>query len=668
MAVTDTRELHLSYDDDERSRALDVYLRLFLVVYLRRWPLMLLAAVVAAAGLGYFLRHNAINAPDRFQARTVLFYEPFVMKNYKPMDIKQLVALFERRSLLQSVKEELASGEGERELTSGPVKMTVPRGQNHLLAINAYGISSAHAVNLANTVAQRCLVAYREYREQELNGEIATLERAREQKQEQLNKVNDVLLKMAHDLNVVTVEEELARLQASIALQQAGLEEVRNNAVVLEARIKDNQRLLSGMEGAASTTLLRHGPQLQEFEKRLQALNRRLTEALHLYTEDNPKIASLRLEIQDCRREYDQYLKQNNIKDYNPDQILLFDKITMEQTKISSELKAIQLRAEGMAKRLAEEMARRKRLQEMLPQFRKEEQHRQRLWEDIKEVEAKIAEKNTLISVTGNEVKQIEACRDATVNIGFGWKKILIAIVGGIVFGMSLGAVLSFMHLLGGNVTDRVELLSFENLILLGKYPESPKLIRGGRELELAQSKVFRALRHVLKDQGGVIMVGVMPGGKDIEELDAALDWHFGMDGKKVAHVDLIAAEAFSGGEGGANDAIGDDLTSIHFSGVRGVLPLDSVSSFSPVELKMLQSDCQTLLTKFDLVVFHCQANFDSHDLLWEQIMDVADAMVLYVGAERTSRYSLHTVSLLQKRILKPIMTIMGVKRKWEQV
>ena len=82
----------------------------------------------------------------------------------------------------------------------------------------------------------------------------------------------------------------------------------------------------------------------------------------------------------------------------------------------------------------------------------------------------------------------------------------------------------------------------------------------------------------------------------------------------------------------------------------------------------MLQNDCEALLTKFDLVVIHRQTPFNSHDLFWEQVMDVADALVLYVGARRTSRYALHTVSILQKRILKPVMTIMGVKRKWEQV
>ncbi len=667
MVASETCELNLAYDDNGRSRALDAYIRLFGALYLRRWPFVLVIAVLVAGVLAYLLRYHAVHAPNRYQAHTVLFYEPYGLKDYRPMDIKQLVALFERRSLMRNVKEALKADEGERDLGPGPVKLEVPRNQRNLMVVRTYGITAPHAINLANTVAQRCLVEYRDFREQELTAEKATLGRTREQKQDQLNKVNDDLLRLTHELGVVTIEEELMRLQASIALQQASLEQVHNDAIVLEARKRDAERQLSGLDGNVSKTLMKHGAQLQAFETRLQGLNQRLAKALQSFTEDNPMVSALRQEIQDCRREYDKYLLQNGIKDYNSEHMLLFDKITAEQKKIATELQGLKLRGASMQKRLEEEMARRRKLLEMMPQFRQLEQRRQQLWDDIKDVDMRVAEKNTLISVTANEVKQIEPCREATENISFGAKKIVVAIVGGIIFGMSLGAVLTFLHLLFGNVNDRFELLSFENLTLLGKYPEDPKLIRGPREEELAQNKVFHAMRHVMKEQGGILMVGAMPGANCIPELEKALDRNFFLSGKKFAHVNMVAAEEFSQAET-TSDELGSQLVSIQFSGVRGVLPLDSLTSFSPVELKMLQTDCQILLTKFDVVVFHSEMKFSSHNLFWEQIMEIADALVLYVGARRTSRIALRTLSLLQKRVLKPVMTIMGVKRKWDQV
>ncbi len=623
--------------EQEQLRKLEAYRKIFLLLWLKYWPLSLaIFLIVVVMSLG-FVALKGICASDRFEAKTKLFFYPRESTMFRVVDSRQVLELFRRQSVLAQTGEKLGMPDGLKH----PIVISTEKNKPNLIILTANAESKDFATRIVNTFASFCISEYRNYRTQELAGQMVLLLKRKKELEVSIADAEAKQQSLVKSPGSLNLEQEFGRLRKEVSEELATLSEINIQYSNEEARQKKLTEQLKGSTG------IQHAAQLKlmlDDQERLQKEQVRLQQ---LYTEKNPRLRAVVSELATARETYQEFLKTNDIGDFTPNQLTQWETMQKALNSAQEKMDYLYENREALKKEIDVHQKAIAKLMAVMPEYNEAAILRASQVSLLHGTEEAIGELQLLIAAINSDASQAEEATSAVTQPLFSKKSVAICLVLALWVTGMVGIVLVWFEFVFGKVKNAKELSCFSELELLGEYPDQ-------MNAEVRDAVAQRICHGFLAASTGkrILFSGALEGGHAVPEIDEALEWAFKMNGTRFFRIRIAVSEEFSTEE--------TLLAAVQKFGDTGIMPVQNPHALSPAEQELLKSDVYKLLETYDIVGIQRDEAVTSSDLLFRQMMEMCEYSLLYFGAEATPRKLMRLAIKLRKETDCSVLAIVA--------
>lgn len=640
----------MSEQELEQMKKLELIRKQLQIILRSHIILTCVVFVLLLSGILSILYVRVAFSSNRYISRISMHYYPKQPGKIRPYEENFMLQMFNRPALRSKFFDMASNKEFDGVAPTGSIMVKVEKKKNSSFAVVLHARTEQEAVTFTNGYARLCLLEYAEKRTRDLQKWEEVLKQKKQDVFKQIQELNLKKEKLTAPLNVVSPEEDYDRIRVGLSERQESLSKLKFSLLNLETR---RDRLQSNLKGF-KPALLERKQEIQEQSKELKHLEKEISIARELYTEENPRLMSLLSRERVLREQFEGFLKTCGLTMLDTQKLESAESLHAElktvQTELSGKEEEIRvLEGEiGMERKLLESLT------EILPAYQELKQQTASLRDSLQKLDESLADINYLLVLVKDDLFITEQAVTAVGQKPFRKKNLAIALFAAVALTGFIIAILVLLDLFFGNVTSEQEMTLRSELNYLGKLPVSSKLFGSGAAKELIFNTVCLHLQNILKDKG-VILAGALPGARLIPEFFSAVEWTYAMSGERLLFVDIVPADNVE------EDLPMEDTGIVAYSGDKGVLPIASKKYLAPAEQELLKQDLVTLRKKYDIIFFRHHFAFRSDRLFLERFIPLCDDLLIAAGLMKTPRKNLRTLAEIQRETGIGIMTVLTV-------
>ena len=565
-------------------------------------------------------------SPQRYCAELELFYQPKNSDYFKAIDDHAMLQLFSR-NIVRTRTAEMLAKLGFPHSDVSDIEIYQERNKNRLFKISAYGNGENEAVQKANAFAEICVAEYKKFRLGDLGNWLKTIKTQHDTLEQKIRETADREVEISRKIGLADPVAEQEKLRALVSEQKLSLSNLTARKARIQSRAGKLQKLLSALSPAA----LAHAEQIREYLDTIKQIDKTLLAETQLYTEDNPKIRVLRARKDATEKSYRQFLADNSIENFKPDNLALAEKVKAELEEVLEELETVStneslLRDE--VSRIEKSVA---KLAEVLPELTQLEHMQEAHKKNLENIEQRFTDLTYLRNSADNELQPLELAASAEMKKTFDKKKIAIILFLSLAFTGMAAAVLLVFKFMRGRIGKFAELDCYYGLLPLGVVSKNARTYADLLDLRHAICEIFYKL-HESYPNAKRIFVGHLQGADSDNAIREAVHLQYASNGKRLMFVHIVSAHDFVEPQ---NATL---LNSVCYCGNDGFLPVANESSLSGAELNLFKADLQMLEKDFDVIIITRKTPLGKRGILFRQMFGLCDTSMLLVGEGKTPR------------------------------
>lgn len=606
--------------------------------------LLFLLCLGGLAGV-FYLRD--LRSPQRFSAELELLFQPKESEHFKSMDDQTMLQLFSRDIVKTRTDGELRKQHGGR-LNSGDVEIRQKRNRRHLFSITAYGNTREDAVLKANTFARICQEEYRNFRLADLDNWADAIRQQRGKLEEKVHAASLEMGRLTQSIGLTDFESEQGRLRLLVGEQEQALSALQVRQANAAVRKLNLSAALKNVDPAA----LRHAAQIRSHQDSIRKIDDELLVQSQLYTDSNPKLQALKARRDAAQKNYEEFLKREQIRDFSPDKLDAAEKLQKKLEETISEDEALTGSVRLLRAELLKNRDSLKKLAELQPRMNQLKLLQNSRLKNVEEMERRQTDLNYLKTSAGSELQPLEHANDASGEGAFGKKKIVVMfLISAFVTG-ACAVLLLIFQLMTGKIRNYEEMECYYGLIPLGVLPRSQESYSGSNAGLYALGEIYYKLSE-LQPEARRIFVGHLNGSQLPPELSATMTCLANSNGKTEICINVVASHSFQ------EPAAMQLLNSVFYAGSRGFLPVENPYTLSGAELNLLREDLKILDREYDAVVITRNSDLSRNGLLFRQMFSLCDTALILVDPEKTTRKMLRYALSIHRQTGQPLFAVM---------
>lgn len=576
-------------------------------------------------------------SPERYCAELELFYQPKSSDYFKPIDDHAMLQLFSRNVVRARTAETLAkSGFPHSDVSNAEIYQE--RNKNRLFKISAYGNTETEAVKKANAFAEVCVAEYKKFRLGDLENWLKTIRNQHDTLEQKIRETAEREVEISRKIGLTDPVAEQEKLRELLSEQKLSLSNLAARKAGIQSRVERLQKLFSALSPAA----LAHAGQIREYLDTIKQIDKSLLAETQLYTEDNPKIQVLRARKTATEKAYRQFLSDNSIENFKPDNLALAEKVKAELEEVIEEFETVSTNESLLRAEVSRNEKSVAKLAEVLPELTQLAHVQEAHKKNLENSEQRFTDLNYLKNSADNELQPLELAAAAERKKTFDKKKIAIILFLALAFTGTAAAALLVFKFMRGRIGNFAELDCYYGLLPLGVVPKNARTDTDIFDLRHAICEIFYKL-HEAYPNAKRIFVGHLQGADSDNAIREAVHLQYASNGKRLMFVQIVSAHGL------VEPQNATQLNSVCYCGNDGFLPVANEYSLSGAELNLFKADLQTLERDFDVIIITRKTPLGKRGILFRQMFDLCDTSMLLVGAGKTPRRMLRYALSLGK-------------------
>ena len=643
----------------EQLRRFETLRQLAWAIALRRLWISLLVFVLSAAAVGTWAYRRALKS-ERFEARAVLFFRPRTTERVRAMPADEVFQILFRRSLKERLAETLqgpSASAGFRRQIVRTVEFKREDRNPNVFNVIVRAATEAAAVARANAFADLCRTEYATYRGRDLTDMQGLFEARRRELQGRLDALDAEEAAQDKGAHGEQPKRELEYVGETLKRQKAALSE----ASIRLARETAHQKNLQAELDALPKAVVRHVVALRRFLAKAEKRDADVAEAEALYTERNPRLIVARERRAALRTAFEAFCRTNGIASVDAATLAQVERLTADIREATANTEAARETCAALQAEIARNDGERTRLQHMLPNDERIRRRREAFGQALAEIEDALSDIRYQQSSVTHDLSLVEPVRMAEETEPLSRKKITLVLMLSLALAGMSSALLVLLEIVFGRIHDRGELALHPELDVLGALPPEETPFASREE----ERRVLHGCCHRLgatASHARLLLIARLPGAAFSRRLREAFDRECATVDKRILRIEIVPVRAF---------AVTDGMTlmdGLVLKGASAFFPVQDVTRLSLGEMELLANDLKELGAKYDLYVLGRQRPLAHHSIYFEQMLQLCDAVVLFVGKGTTSRASLRQAIARQRESGKPLFAILTGERDWEEV
>ena len=638
-------------DEEQQIKVLNTYRLLIQAILLDHLFSLLFVFVVSFACVLATIRKMVTMSHFRYTAKTTLIYYPKRTSKIGSIDENQVLRIFKRNAMQTKLTESMNLESRGRGATDYSVEIRLDWKQKNLFNIESHSSNRDNAINAANLMAELCIKEYVAFRVEDLGKWSETVNTRKKELSESIKKLEDELAELSRDAEVSDPEQELSRYKTALA----HLKSTRTDLMVQLSNAKTNQSSLELLLKGIDENALMNISQLREFESSIKKCEEEIATLSNVFTEKNPKMRGVIEKRDALLEEYNKFLKEKNIKNFNLD-------VLAKAWELQGKVREVLLNINVLNERLAivdseikanEDMV--KKLVSIIPHVTQLSHDKSSLQSTLKDLDTDSSAINYLLAAVKNDISQVEHCENATAQNPFSVSNLCLAVIAAFGCTFIAASLLSLFGFIWGNVVSLSELQAYPELHALGAIPKSLKSFTEASkdEMTVLASIHYNFLKVEFPKK--VIFIGKMPGAEFTSAVKEGMNWSCKMSGMKYLHLKIVGSNEFTEPDNPDIKMLG----ATYYHGEEGVLPAANPLALSQSELNLLQSDIEELQNEVDTIFIYTDMAIDRFGVFFNQMLSICDSAMIIVGARRSSRSLLRYIVNQQHESGRCIMSIL---------
>ena len=633
-------------EDAEQLRRLEQYRKLVWVVVQRHYRALLIVFATITCGMMAMYWLNVRLADDRYEAGSALFFYSKQTELIKAMDVRQGFEIFSRRSMMPLLTESMGLPPEKAGSLHRRITINYDKNKPNLVALSARGATVEEALALVNSFADLCVSEYLRFRSQDLQNSQVVLIARKSELNNAIQEYEKEAAALMKALDSVAPGMEAERLRKTLTEQKTLLSEINVQIANEKSRKEKLDEQLKNIHPAVS----RYAARLKDMIAEIERLNKEVVRLETVYTGRNPKLIAAQSELATAEKKYQDFMESKEITDFDADTLHEVDTINSVMTQVVNALETFGENRAALVAEIENNERHVARIAEKLPRYNEITHQRELLHQSLQNVEASLDETRFLLASFGNDVMQVERATNASAKTPFSRRNIVITLIMAIMGTGIAGTMVVLNGIIFGKVESQEELELFDELVPLGAYHIALSTPEGEKNMLEKIAYRFQAI----KPSRRIVFGGCLLGAETKEPIDGMLAWSCAMEGSRVILLNVVPAITFKG----------DTEPTARFGAIIirdavAEMPVKNVFALSKAELELLINDIQLLLEEYDMVVINRAESIPQDDIFFQQMLDLSDCAILYVGERSTPRKLLRHVVDLQRKGNYTIMTIL---------
>ena len=638
-------------EEEQQLQTLNTYRKLVQTILLDHIFFLLFVFVVSFACVLAMMKKMVSVSPYRFSAKTSLLYNPKHSSKIGANEESQLLRIFRRNAMKGKLKNRmdlLVEGGNANDYT---VEIRPEWKQKNFFTIETHSSNRDNAINAANQMAELCIEEYKAFREEDLKKWLESVNVRKNDISESIKAVEEKLSELSHEMDIMDPGHELTNYKTTIAALKSKRTELQAQLTNAKLSLTTVETLLNNIDKNA----ILHISRLREFERDIKKCDDEISVLRNNYTDKNPKLRGIIEKRSRIVEQFNNFLKDKNINNFNLDALA-------HATDIQEKQRDLLLKINSLNERLAlidseiktnEEMI--NKLVVVIPNVTQLSHEKNALQQTLKSLEDDASSINYLLGAIKNDIIQVERCEDAISQNPFSHTNVAIAFIAAFGCMFLVAALLSFVGVFFGNVVRLAELEAYPELNALGAVPDSLRNFDKATDDEKTVLATIHYNFVQVKSPKKVVFIGTLPGAHFTSALKKGMNWSCLVSGMKFLHLKIVATDGFEEPDNHEMEI----LAATYYHGEEGVMAAENPRALSQAELNLLENDIKELQSKFDTVFIYSDGPIDRFGVFFNQMLSICDSAIIIVGAKHSSRSFLRYVVSQQHETGRCVMSIL---------
>ena len=638
-------EEELTEEEKARMRTITTYRKVVCGILLRWWPCFVTVFVVVFALLSAYLAVKASKSVKRYEAKTRLLFNPKKVLRVEAPNDKQLMSILDRRSLKRRVAEKVPMDEVENMCLSADMKIVQERRPTNLFTLTADSKTPDGAVAKANAYAQILIDEYVAFRSSDLADWRKSLDERRKKLVDEISEIDAEESAIKSRTGVLTPKEAILALNKLVSDQRRNLSALGVDLANEELR----KRKLEASVGGSGPAVMANAQAIRRRVDALSSLEAELLTLRERYTDINPKVAGKIQERDERIAEMKEFLKSKGAEDLDIDKIDQIEKAAGELIDCATRIEAITEKRRALEQEISDNEKKALALAATVQDFDRLESRRQDLAATLHDIDEQLDGISYAESSLRNDLRQIERAGGSGDGGPFGPKQAVFAFGGAVACSGWLVVLVVVLELVLGKVRGGREVAAYDGINFIGSLPKPGAM----PETEAQEVMGVIAMRALLagKDAKAVLLCR-LPGAELDRGFLAKMDYMSSMSGASCFLLDVVSQDGFVPPDGA------EQMLGISRSGQRGWFPAANRFAMAPTEQELVKADLAALGETFDNVFVRMEGGVRIGGTFFDQLLELCDAAMLFVGTGSTSRRVFAYARRHLKASGKPVIAI----------
>ena len=672
-------------EETRQMQKMQMYQKLVIHTLLKyKWSILLIFAVVLVLGLvARYVQFN--RSPYKYEGSVTLFYTPRPSEEVKPLSINLVLGIFSRQKGYQQLIEEMHLNDNERAVLKQALEVELLRDRNDMFMIKGKGRSEEYVKNLVNTFAAVGIRNYEEYRNSELRNYLT----ARESRLRDLHIFEKTQIEALHALHrkygITHPKEEMGTVKKVQGEQNAALSELnlkladaRHRFAVAEKKYK-----------AIPQPVITHRLALVEYNIELRKRSREYEKAKLIFSERNPRYVESKTNYEVFLKEFNQFKKENDIGDFNPAILPRIEGVVGEYHLAEVTLNQLELSMKTLQAEIKLFADREKKLQHMIPEHDQVESLLLTTRKNISLVVEELTRVRSSIAHVPNDIIVNERVTGARAFKVYSPKIVILIFIAAFFVSSLYAVIMAFYDITYGKFSGIEEAAIYKDFIdTVGVIPDSSVDFTPEQRNVLTNEMFYNFILRLrdtrtifscsldgsflssimfdeqfTKAKRNTILVRLIPI-TEVDKICAGMekigDFYYsdnGNSGVNYSERELNhKLEYLSGFSSGDGKGYGYGYGFAFF-------PVRNISGLEPDEISTLYNIVTELKKNYQLIRISREKPFNASCLMVQQLHDICDATLLYIGKQKTPRRVLRKVMKLHDDDHKTYAIITGVTK-----
>ena len=643
----------LTEAEQARLKRLVAVQKVALGIALRWWPLFVSVFCVLALSFAAYLWIRGSKSVNRYEATTRLMFAPKKIARIDPIGERQLMTILERSSLKRRVAEHVSMDEMEQMCLKSDMSIKQGKRQGNLLILTAASKTRKGAFAKVNAYADILIDEYVAFRSKDLENWRQSLD---DRRKALVNKLSEV---EAEETAYKAKSGALTPNEALLALNKLISDQRRNDSSlgVDAANEEIKKRKLEASVGESGPVVMANAHAIRRRVEAISAIDAELMSLREKYTDINPRVAGRVQERAERMADLDKFLKSKGVSGFDLEKIDHIEKAARELSECSTRLEAIREKRLALRREIVDNEKRAADLASSVMDYERIKTRRDDILASVRELDEQLGGISYAIGSLRNDLRQIERTGGADDQGPFGAKKAVVALGGAAVISGALLFAIVVFEFFFGKVRGGYEIAAYDGIEFLGSLP-TPGAMPSDEERETLGVVALKML--LASKDSKTVFAFRLPGSESNDAFAKSVDYTATMSGSSCFLIDIVSHEGFVPPEGS------EEMIGMIRNGQHGWFPAANRFALAPTELEMLKADIAALGESFENIFLRIEGVVRVGGTFFDQLLDLCDAVLLLVGAGRTTRHAFAFARRHLRKSGKPVMSIatgVGVKR-----